>query len=309
MAVGLKILSGNSNTPLAQDIGQYLGVSLGNAAVSRFSDNEIRIHINEDIRGTDVFVVQSTNSPAENLLELLLLLDAAKRASARRATAVIPYFGYARQDRKAGPRVPISAKVVANLIAAAGADRVLTMDLHAPQIQGFFDIPVDHLYSINILIEFRLFKRTLKTIGFKISAFRPTIDTPMYGNAIPWRSRPNVSEVINVIGEVEGKNVIIRDDMIDTGGSLVGAAEALKKNGAETIYAACTHALLSGNALQKVKNSVLDRLIVSDTIHLTPEKKNDKMELLSVAPLFGEAIKRIHEEKSVSSLFESSDQA
>jgi len=317
MAVGLKILSGNSNTPLAQDIGQYLGVSLGNAAVSRFSDNEIRIHINEDIRGTDVFVVQSTNSPAENLLELLLLLDAAKRASARRATAVIPYFGYARQDRKAGPRVPISAKVVANLIAAAGADRVLTMDLHAPQIQGFFDIPLDHLYSAPV------FTRRLRELGTTENLVIASPDAGgmamarSYGRRLDCplalvdkrRPRPNVSEVINVIGEVEGKNVIIRDDMIDTGGSLVGAAEALKKNGAETIYAACTHALLSGNALQKVKNSVLDRLIVSDTIHLTPEKKNDKMELLSVAPLFGEAIKRIHEEKSVSSLFESSDQA
>ena len=316
MAVGLKILSGNSNAPLAQDICKYLGIELGDAAVTRFSDDEIRIHINEDIRGTDVFVVQSTNSPAENLVELLLLLDAAKRASARRATAVIPYFGYARQDRKAGPRVPISAKVVANLITAAGADRVLTMDLHAPQIQGFFDIPLDHLYSAPI------FTRRLKELGTPEDLVIASPDAGgmamarSYGRLLDCplalvdkrRPRPNVSEVMNVIGEVDGKNVIIRDDMIDTGGSLTGAAEALKNNGAKMIYAACTHALLSGNALQKVEDSVLDYLIVSDTIHLTTERKSNKLEQLSVAPLFGEAINRISEEKSVSSLFESSDQ-
>ena len=316
MAVGLKILSGNSNAPLAQDICKYLGIELGDAAVTRFSDDEIRIHINEDIRGTDVFVVQSTNSPAENLVELLLLLDAAKRASARRATAVIPYFGYARQDRKAGPRVPISAKVVANLITAAGADRVLTMDLHAPQIQGFFDIPLDHLYSAPI------FTRRLKELGTPEDLVIASPDAGgmamarSYGRRLDCplslvdkrRPRPNVSEVMNVIGEVDGKNVIIRDDMIDTGGSLTGAAEALKNNGAKMIYAACTHALLSGNALQKVEDSVLDYLIVSDTIHLTTERKSNKLEQLSVAPLFGEAINRISEEKSVSSLFESSDQ-
>ena len=316
MAVGLKILSGNSNAPLAQDICKYLGIELGDAAVTRFSDDEIRIHINEDIRGTDVFVVQSTNSPAENLVELLLLLDAAKRASARRATAVIPYFGYARQDRKAGPRVPISAKVVANLITAAGADRVLTMDLHATQIQGLFDIPLDHLYSAPI------FTRRLKELGTPEDLVIASPDAGgmamarSYGRRLDCplalvdkrRPRPNVSEVMNVIGEVDGKNVIIRDDMIDTGGSLTGAAEALKNNGAKMIYAACTHALLSGNALQKVEDSVLDYLIVSDTIHLTTERKSNKLEQLSVAPLFGEAINRISEEKSVSSLFESSDQ-
>lgn len=316
MADGLKVLCGNSNEPLARDICEYLRIPLGDTTVSRFSDGEIQIHINEDIRGTDVFVVQSTNAPAENLLELLLLLDAAKRASARRATAVIPYFGYARQDRKAAPRVPISAKVAANLIAASGADRVLTMDLHAPQIQGFFDIPLDHLYSAPI------FTRRLKELDTPDNLVIASPDAGgmamarSYGKRLDCplalvdkrRPRPNVSEVVNVIGEVDGKNVIIRDDMIDTGGSLTGAAEALKKSGAETIYAACTHALLSGPAVQRIEESSLTKLIVSDSIGLAPNKRIDKLEVLSVASLFGEAIGRIHEEKSVSSLFESTDQ-
>jgi len=316
MAAGLKILCGNSNEPLAKDICEYLRISLGDATVSKFSDGEIQIQINEDIRGTDVFIVQSTNAPAENLLELLLLLDAVKRASARRVTAVIPYFGYARQDRKAAPRVPISAKVAANLVVAAGADRVLTMDLHAPQIQGFFDVPLDHLYSALV------FTRRLKELdtpgnlvivspdagGMAMArSYSKRLNCPL-ALVDKRRPRPNVSEVVNVIGDVAGKNVIIRDDMIDTGGSLIGAAEALKKNGANTIFAACTHALLSGPSVQRIEASSLTKLIVSDSIALTPDKRIEKIEVLSVASLFGEAIKRIHEEKSVSSLFESADQ-
>lgn len=316
MADGLKIFTGNSNIPLAQNICKYLDLPLSDATVSRFSDSEIEIHINEDIRGADVFIIQSTNAPAENLLELLLMLDAVNRASAARVTAVLPYYGYARQDRKARPRVPISAKVIANLITAAGADRVLTMDLHAPQIQGFFDIPLDHLYSAPV------FTRRLKELG---DPERLVIASPDAGGMAMARSygkrlncplalvdkrrpRPNVTEIVNVIGEVQDKIVIIRDDMIDTGGSLTGAAAALKAKGAETIFGACTHALLSGQAVERIDASVISRLIVSDSILLGPEKLSDKLEVLSVAWLFGEAIRRIHEEKSITSLFESTDQ-
>lgn len=316
MADGLKIFAGNSNTLMAQDICKYVDIPLGNATISRFSDSEIEIHIDEDIRGADVFIVQSTNAPAENLLELLLMLDAVKRASARRLTAVIPYFGYARQDRKAKPRVPISAKLVANLITAAGADRVLTMDLHAPQIQGFFDIPLDHLYSAPV------FTRRLKELGEPEHLVIASPDAGgmamarSYGKRLNCplalvdkrRPRPNVSEVINVIGDVQDKTVIIRDDMIDTGGSLAGAAAALKAKGAASIYGACTHALLSGSAVERIESSVMSRLIVSDSIMLSPEKRSSKIEVLSVAWLFGEAIRRIHEEESITSLFESSDQ-
>ena len=317
MADGLKIFAGNSNILLAQDICKYVDIPLGNATISRFSDSEIEIHIDEDIRGSDVFIVQSTNAPAENLLELLLMLDAVKRASARRLTAVIPYFGYARQDRKAKPRVPISAKLVANLITAAGADRVLTMDLHAPQIQGFFDIPLDHLYSAPV------FTRRLKELGEPENLVIASPDAGgmamarSYGKRLNCplalvdkrRPRPNVSEVVNVIGDVQDKPVIIRDDMIDTGGSLAGAAAALKAKGAASIYGACTHALLSGSAVERIESSAMSRLIVSDSIMLNPEKRGSKIEVLSVAFLFGEAIRRIHEEKSITSLFESSDQA
>jgi ribose-phosphate pyrophosphokinase len=286
---------------------------LGEATVNRFSDGEIQVHIHENIRGADVFIFQSTNAPAENLLELMLMMDAVKRASARRVTAVIPYFGYARQDRKADSRVPISAKLVANLITEAGADRVLTMDLHAPQIQGFFDIPLDHLYSAPV------FTGRLQQLG---DSDHLVIASPDAGGMAMARSygkrlncplalvdkrrpRPNVAEIVNVIGDVQGKTVIIRDDMIDTGGSLVGAAAALKAKGAEMVYGACTHALLSGEAVQRIETSTLTRLIVSDSILLSPEKYSSKLEVLSVASLFGEAIRRIHEEKSVSSLFES----
>lgn len=316
MAEGLKIFAGNANIPLAQDICKYADVPLGKATISRFSDSEIEIHIDEDIRGADVFIVQSTNAPAENLLELLLMLDAVKRASARRLTAVIPYFGYARQDRKAKPRVPISAKLIANLITAAGADRVLTMDLHAPQIQGFFDIPLDHLYSAPV------FTRRLRELGDSDNLVLASPDAGgmamarSYGKRLNCplalvdkrRPRPNVSEVVNVIGDVQDKIVIIRDDMIDTGGSLTGAAAALKARGAASVYGACTHALLSGSAVERIGASVLSQLIVSDSILLNSEKRSPKLEILSVAWLFGEAIRRIHQEKSITSLFESSDQ-
>lgn len=316
MPDGLKVFSGNSNVPLAQDVCQYLNIPLGNATVSRFSDGEIEITINEDIRGTDVFIVQSTNPPADNLLELLLMFDAVKRASAWRVTAVIPYFGYARQDRKARPRVPISSKLAANLITTAGADRVLTMDLHTPQIQGFFDIPLDHLYSAPVFTKAMLQLNPENMViaspdagGMAMArSYGKRLNCPL-ALVDKRRPRPNVSEVINVIGDIEGKDVLIRDDLIDTGGSIISAATALRERGAQTIYAACTHALLSGNAAQQIEESELTRLIVSDTIKLGPDKQSHKIEVLSVAPLLGEAIHRIHEEKSVSALFDPSDQA
>lgn len=315
MADGLKVFSGNANEPLARNVCQYLNVLLGDAKVSRFSDGEIEIRINEDIRGTDVFIIQSTNAPAENLIELLLMIDAVRRASASRITAVIPYFGYARQDRKSRPRVPISSKLVANLITTAGADRVLTMDLHAPQIQGFFDIPLDHLYSAPVFTK-RLLKLNPRNMVIASPDAGGMAMARSYGKRLNCplalvdkrRPRPNVSEVVDVIGEVEGKDVIIRDDMIDTGGSLSGAAAALRKRGALTIYAACTHAILSGNAIQRIEESELTKLIVSDTIRLDPEKQSPKLEVLTVAPLLGEAIHRIHASKSVSALFDPTDQ-
>ncbi|MDH4222368.1 MAG: ribose-phosphate pyrophosphokinase [candidate division Zixibacteria bacterium] len=306
----LKLITGNSNKPLAEKISQYLSIPISQAEVTRFSDGEIKVKIDENIRGTDLFIIQPTNSPAENLLELLILLDATRRASARRITAVIPYFGYARQDRKDQPRVPITAKLVANLIAQAGANRVLTMDLHAAQIQGFFDIPTDHLFSNTVFFDYFI---NLKIPDLVIVAdtgsikmvrnFAKKLNCPM---AVVDKRRPgtNQAEVLNIIGEVKDKNVIIRDDILDTGGTLTEFAYALQKKGARDIYACCTHAVLSGDCLGRVERSPIKKLVISDTINQSGMRFTDKIKVLSVARLFGEAIIRTDREESISSLFE-----
>ncbi|MBU0549624.1 MAG: ribose-phosphate pyrophosphokinase [Candidatus Omnitrophica bacterium] len=308
----LIIFSGNANPKLAQGICKYLKVSLGNALVSKFSEGEIRIKINDNVRGKDVFIVQPTCSPPnENLMELLIMLDALRRASAKRITAVIPYFGYARQDRKDQPRVPITAKLVANLITSAGADRVITMDLHAGQIQGFFDIPLDHLFAVGVFIEYVL-ESGLNNIavvspdvgGIKMArAYAKRLNA---GLAIIDKRRvsPEKAEAIHILGEVEGKNAIIIDDLIATGGSLVEAVEALKKAGAVEIRAAISHGVLSGMAVELVgKCKALKELVITDSIPLPREKAIEKIKILSIAELLGEAIKRINREESVSSLF------
>jgi len=306
----IKLIPGNSNKPLAEKISAYLKVPLCDAEIYRFCDGEIGVKINENIRGTDVFIIQSTNYPAENLLELLILLDAASRASASRITAVIPYYGYARQDRKDQPRVPITAKLVANLIATAGADRVLTMDLHAAQIQGFFDIPADHLFSNPVFHEY-ISQQNLKDavavsdIGSikMVRAFAKKIEAPL---AVLDKRRPaaNQAEVLNIIGDVKGKNAIIRDDMVDTGGTLTQAASALARNGAKSVWAFCTHPVLSGNSIESIEESLIGKIVVADTISTDNKKLTNKFEVISVAHLFGEAIRRIHNEESVSILFE-----
>ncbi|MBU1871256.1 MAG: ribose-phosphate pyrophosphokinase [Candidatus Omnitrophica bacterium] len=308
----LIIFSGNANPKLAKGICKYLKVSLGNALVSKFSEGEIRIKINDNVRGKDVFIVQPTCSPPnENLMELLIMLDALRRASAKRITAVIPYFGYARQDRKDQPRVPITAKLVANLITSAGADRVITMDLHAGQIQGFFDIPLDHLFAVGVFIEYVL-ESGLNNIalvspdvgGIKMArAYAKRLNA---GLAIIDKRRvsPEKAEAIHILGEVEGKNAIIIDDLIATGGSLVEAVEALKKAGAVEIRAAISHGVLSGMAVELVgKCKALKELVITDSIPLPREKAIEKIKILSIAELLGEAIKRINREESVSSLF------
>jgi len=307
----LKLFAGLSNLPLSQKIAHYVKVPLAQCEISRFSDGEIFIQINENIRGADVFIIQSTNPPAENLMELLIMIDAAKRASASRITAVLPYYGYARQDRKDQPRVAISAKLVANLITKAGADRVLTMDLHASQIQGFFDIPSDHLYS----------NRTFNAYFSKIVNGPLVVVAPDVGSvkmvrtfakdlnaslAIVDKRRPspNQSEVINIVGEVEGRTAIIRDDMVDTAGTLTRAAVAIRDRGAKEVLACCTHPVLSGQALESIEKSPMTKLVVADTISVESKKLPKKIEVLSVADVFGEAILRIHSEESVSILFD-----
>lgn len=307
----MKIFAGSASISLTTEIARYLNVSVGSSTTRKFNDGELWVKFNENIRGTDVFIVQSTNAPAENILELLLLIDAAHRASARRVTAVVPYYGYARQDRKDQPRVSITAKLVANLITIAGADRVLTMDLHSSQIQGFFDIPFDHLYGSVLFCEHVINQKLSNLIvvspdvgSVKLArAYANRLGTTM---AIldKRRPKPNEVEVINVIGEVEGKNVLIVDDMIDTGGTLVKAIETLKKHGAEDIYAYCTHGLLSGEAVPRLVNSPLKQLVISDTVPLSAGKQHPKIHILSVSHIIGEAIKRIHSETSISSLFD-----
>ena len=308
---GMKIFSGTANLDLARDIAKSLKAPLGEIMVSRFSEGEIRIKINEDVRGRDVFLIQPTCPPVnDNVMELLIILDAFRRASARRITAVLPYYGYARQDRKDQPRVPITAKLLANIITVAGADRILTMDLHAQQIQGFFDIPVDHLYAFPVIASY-FKKKKLKNLtvvspdvgGIKMArAYAKGLNADL---AIVDKRRTGPSEVeaMNLIGEVKGRTVLIPDDMIATGGSLVEAVNALVKFGAGDIYASCTHAILSGNAVQNLQKSVLKEIVVTDTIPLPPEKRTSKIKVLPVAPLLGEAILRIHNEESISSLF------
>ena len=309
----IKIFSGNSNPELARNICAEIGLPLGDAEVTSFSDGEIAVNINETVRGVDVFVIQSTSIPNVNnyLMELLIMIDACKRASAGRITAVIPYYGYARQDRKAKARDPISAKLVANLLTAAGADRVLTMDLHAAQIQGYFDIPVDHLVGGPILADY-FAKKQIEDLVIvspdlgsvaRSRKFAEMLDAPI---AIIDKRRPkaNMSEIMNVIGDVAGKNVILIDDMIDTAGTIVNAAKALKGLGAKDVYACCTHAVLSGPAIERIKDSGIDELVVLDTIYQKDRDKLDNLVQLSVAGIFAESIRRIFNNDSVSKLFD-----
>lgn len=310
----IKIFTGNSNHVFGENIAKKLNVTLGDSDVGKFSDGEIFVNINETVRGSDVFVVQSTCSPVnDNFMELLIMIDAFKRASAGRITAVIPYFGYARQDRKAKRRDPISAKLCADLITSAGADRILTMDLHAPQIQGFFNIPVDHLLGQPILSEY--FKGKFGNekedtvvvspdLGSVTRArkFADHIDVPI---AIVDKRRPkaNVSEVMNIIGDIKDKNVILVDDMIDTAGTIVNGAKALKERGAKRVFACCTHPVLSGPAIERIEDSPIEELVVLDTIKLPKEKQIDKIKVLTASTIFAEAIERIYEDVSVSTLF------
>jgi ribose-phosphate pyrophosphokinase len=306
----IKIISGNSNLPLSRKISEYLKAPLCDAEVKRFSDGEIAVKINENIRGTDVFIIQSTNPPAENLLELLVIMDAAKRASADRITAVIPYYGYARQDRKDQPRVPITSKLVANLITVAGANRVLTMDLHSPQIQGYFDVPSDHLFSNPVFHDY--FSKFVSNDWVVVAdlgsikmvrSFAKKLSMP-FAVLDKKRHVANQVEILNVIGEVEGKNIIIRDDIVDTAGTLTQAAEFIVKQGAREIYACCTHAVLSGRSRELIEQSPIRKVVISDTINVEHKNLSNKFELVSVGNIFGEAIERIHKGESVSSLFE-----
>ena len=308
----LVIFSGNSNSGLSENISKSLNVSLGKTSVNRFSDGEVQVTIEENVRGKDVFVVQSTSDPAnENMMELLIMIDAIKRSSARRITAVLPYYGYARQDRKDRPRVPITAKLVANLLTRAGANRVLTIDLHAGQIQGFFDIPLDHLYAVSIFQDYFVEKKIEDIVIVSpdvggIKTARAYAKRFSAGLAIVDKRRINdvTAEVMHIMGDVKGKNVIIVDDIVATAGSLLEAAQALKKNGAKDIYAAITHPVLCGPAIERLKSSPIKELVITDTIPLPEEKKLDNIVQLSVAPLLGEAITRIHNEVTISELFE-----
>ncbi|TLY41418.1 MAG: ribose-phosphate pyrophosphokinase [Nitrospirae bacterium] len=308
----LKLFSGNANPALAREICGHLGVGLGEATVSSFSDGEIRVRIEENVRGADVFVAQSCCTPVNtSIIELLIMIDALKRSSAYRITAVIPYFGYARQDRKEQPRVPISAKLMADLITTAGADRVLTMDLHAGQIQGFFNIPVDHLYATPVLLDY-INKRGAADLVVvspdaggveRARAFAKRLQAQL---AIIDKRRegPNNTQVMNIIGDVDGRNVLLLDDMIDTAGTIVQGAQACAEKGARMVWAGCTHPVLSGPALERLQESCLTEVVVTNTIPLNgKEQRCPKLRVLSVAPLLGEAITRIHSEESVSSLF------
>jgi len=308
----LSIFGGNSNIPLLEEICKLLKAKKGKATVGRFTDGEIQTKINQNVRGDDVFVVQSTCFPAnDNLMELLIMLDALKRASAGRITAVLPYFGYARQDRKDQPRVPITAKLIANLLARAGANRVLTIDLHAGQIQGFFDIPLDHLFAVNTFVEYFERKKVENLVvispdvgGIKMArAYAKRLGANL---AIVDKRRINDSEaeVMNILGEVKGKNAILVDDIVATAGSLVEACTAVKNAGAKDVYATITHPVLCGPAMERITKSQLKELVVTDTIHIDDSKIVEKVKVLSVAPLLASAIKRIHNEESISILFE-----
>jgi ribose-phosphate pyrophosphokinase len=310
----MKVVTCNSNRPLAEAIAAYMNIELTNASIRRFSDMEIFVEIQENVRGEDVFVVQSTSYPAnDNLMELLITLDALRRGSARRITAVMPYFGYARQDRKTGPRTPISAKLVANLITEAGASRVVNLDLHSGQIQGFFDIPLDNLYSAPVFS---------KDIKARLGKERPMIVSPDVGGVVRARSlarrldadlaiidkrreRAGVSEVMNIIGDVSGRDCIMVDDIVDSAGTLCNAAHALIADGANSVHAYVTHGVLSGGAVDRVEKSPLEEMVITDSIQPTDAvKASKKMRVLSIAPLLAEAITRVSEERSVSSLFD-----
>lgn len=302
------IFAGSSNLPLAEKICRKLGKRLGEIELKRFSDGEIWVKFKENIRGMDVFLIQSTNPPSDNWLELLIMIDAANRASARNITAVIPYFGYARQDRKDQPRVAITAKLMANLLTMAGADRVISMDLHAAQIQGFFDIPFDHLFGSSVFFgTFDHFKNELVIVspdvgGIKIArAYAKLLEKSL---VVIDKRRPkqNLAEVVHIIGDVKDKDVLIVDDLIDTGGTFVGAIEALKNEGANNIYGSATHPVLSGNAIERVNKSGVSKLYVTDTINKQIEN-SDKIQVISSADIFAEAIKRTYENESISSLF------
>ena len=306
----LRVFAGNANPKLARDIATYLGVELGEADVDRFSDGEITVEINENIRGCDIFIVQPTFAPADNLLELLIMMDAARRASAERVTAVLPYFGYARQDRKDRPRVPITAKLAANLIATAGADRVLTMDLHSAQIQGFFDIPFDHLFAAPVLTQhFRdLAIPDLVVVAPDVGSIKMARAYSKRLNASlalvdKRRTRADDTEVMNVIGEVKAQNVVIFDDVISTGRTIAKAAVALRKHGAREIFVGATHAAFSEETLTTLGDAPVREIVVTDSIPQPPERLSEKVRVLSVSGLLGEAIRRIHEERSLSSLF------
>jgi len=311
----MKIMTANSNLPLARAIAGYLEMPLVDAGVRRFADEEIFVEIHENVRGEDVFVVQSTSYPAnDNLMELLICIDALKRASARRITAVLPYFGYARQDRKPGPRTPISAKLVANLITEAGADRVLAVDLHAGQIQGFFDIPTDNLYAAPVMaadIQARYGDQDLMVVSpdvggvVRARALAKRLDNAPLAIVDKRRDRPGESEVMNIIGEVVGRHCILIDDIVDSGGTLCNAAQALLDQGAASVAAYITHGVLSGGAVARVDKSALKELVITDSIRTTDDAKNsERIRILTIAPLIGEAVRRIADESSVSSLFD-----
>jgi ribose-phosphate pyrophosphokinase len=307
----LKVFTGSAHRALGESIARFLGVPLGRAHLARFSDGEVWFQIQDNVRGADVFVVQPTAPPVnENLMELLLMLDAFKRSSASRLTAVVPYYGYARQDRKDKPRVPISAKLVADLLSAAGSDRILTMDLHAAQIQGFFDIPVDHLFAAPVIMDY-VMSLNLPDLTVvspdaggveRARAYAKRLDATL-AIVDKRRDQPNVAEVHNVIGDVEGRTALIVDDIVDTGGTLAKVAEAIKAAGAREVLASSSHAVLSGDAIQRMARSPLSKLIVTDSIPLAPEKRIDKIVVLSIAELLAKAIRNIHEETSVTSLF------
>lgn len=308
----IMLFAGSASIELTQEIAKNIGISVSKSTVTKFADGELKIKIEENIRGQDVFIVQSTNPPAENLLELLLFLDAAKRASAERITAVIPYYGYARQDRKDEPRVPISAKLIADLLAASGAERVLTIDLHAEQIQGFFNIPVDHLYAVPVFIDYFHQLKLKNWIVVSPDAGRVNrvrAFARRLGKDIPIaiidkrRTGPNQSMVVNVIGEVQGKNAIIYDDMIDTGGTIIDAAEALVNKGVKDIYVCAVHGLFSRDAIPRLNKSPIKKLAITNTVKIVREKMIEKLDILSIAELLAEAIKRIHNNESISSLF------
>ena len=312
----LKIFTGNANPELAKEIVEYLGLELGKAFVGKFNNGEIQVMIDESVRGKDVFVIQPTCQPAnDTLMELLIMADALKRASAKHITAVVPYYGYARQDRKTRGREPITSKLVADLMTRAGITRVVTMDLHAGQIQGFFDIPVDHLVSASIIARYINQKKEETDLGDLVvvspdlggvTRARDLADRVSAPIAIieKRRPRPGVAEVMNIIGDIKGKTFILVDDIVDTAGSLCGGAKALKEMGASRVFAACAHAVLTDPAVERIQKSVISELIITNTIPLPPEKQSDKIKVLSVAPLLGEAIMRIFHDVSVSRLFD-----